>query len=197
MTTPAREAILARIRTALADHPRADVPRDYRRSGTRGGGDLDRFAEVLRDYRAAVRVTDDVAGSIADAVAGAADVIAAPGCPPEWGGRRDTPSIADLDRAAAVITACHVAIADTGTIVLDHDAPDQGVRALTLVPDRHIVVVRADQVVPGVPDAVAALAGVGTQTWISGPSATSDIELERVEGVHGPRTLEVIIDRSC
>ncbi|MFC7614956.1 lactate utilization protein C [Actinokineospora soli] len=99
----------------------------------------------------------------------------------------------ELDRADAVITACHVAIADTGTIVLDHGSPDQGVRALTLVPDYHLVVVRADQVVPGVPDAVAALAGVATQTWISGPSATSDIELERVEGVHGPRTLEVVL----
>lgn len=100
-----------------------------------------------------------------------------------------------VEAADAVVTACHVAVAETGTIVLDHDAADQGPRALTLVPDYHLVVVRADQVVAGVPDAVAALVGVRTQTWISGPSATSDIELERVEGVHGPRTLEVVITR--
>ncbi|WP_447007110.1 LutC/YkgG family protein [Saccharothrix isguenensis] len=104
-------------------------------------------------------------------------------------------TVAMLERTDAVVTACHVAIAETGTIVLDHDAADQGPRALTLVPDYHLVVVRADQVVVGVPEAVAALAGVRTQTWISGPSATSDIELERVEGVHGPRTLEVVIAR--
>lgn len=108
---------------------------------------------------------------------------------------RDPVTVDTLERTDAVVTACHVAIAETGTIVLDHDAADQGPRALTLVPDYHLVVVRADQVVPGVPDAVAALAGVRTQTWISGPSATSDIELERVEGVHGPRTLEVVIVR--
>jgi L-lactate dehydrogenase complex protein LldG len=191
-TPDARAAVLARVRAALADRPTSPVPRDYRRPGTRGPGDLDRFAEVLRDYRARVRLTDDIPAAIADAVAGR-DVFAAPGCPAEWGGRRGTPSVEDLDRCGGVITACHTAIADTGTIVLDHAAPDQGPRAFTLVPDYHLVVVRADQIVAGVPDAVAALAGVATQTWISGPSATSDIELERVEGVHGPRTLEVVI----
>lgn len=191
-TPDARSAVLARVRAALADRPASPVPRDYRRPGTRGPGDLVRFADVLRDYRARVRLTDDVPAAIAAATAGR-DVLAAPGCPPEWGGRRETPSVADLDRCDGVITACHTAIADTGTIVLDHAAPDQGPRAFTLVPDYHLVVVRADQVVAGVPDAVAALAGVATQTWISGPSATSDIELERVEGVHGPRTLEVVI----
>ncbi|MFC7614957.1 hypothetical protein ACFQV2_16980 [Actinokineospora soli] len=88
--TDARAAILSRIRAALTDHPAPVVPRDYQRAGTRGLGDVDRFTEVLRDYRALVRVTDDVPATIAAALAdrGAVDVLAAPGCPPAWGGRR-------------------------------------------------------------------------------------------------------------
>ena len=222
----ARDEVLARVRRAQGPRDVAAVPRDYRAAGTRGPGDLELFAERLRDYRARVRLVaaSEVAAAVAAALRerGARHVVTAPGVPPGWtatwaawtaesaelsdpAGRIESrvplggdvrEALRDIVEAAdAVVTACHVAVAETGTIVLDHDAADQGPRALTLVPDYHLVVVRADQVVAGVPDAVAALAGVRTQTWISGPSATSDIELERVEGVHGPRALEVVIAR--
>lgn len=101
-------------------------------------------------------------------------------------------SVADLDGVDTVLTTCAVAIASTGTIVLDH-GPGQGRGALTLVPDCHLVIIEAWQIVAAVPDGVAVLDPARPQTWISEPSATSDIELDRVEGVHGPRRLEVIV----
>lgn len=205
----AREEILARIRTALADRPAPPpVVRDYR--GPAGPGDVDLFVERVSDYRATVhRATDhatdhatdratDVRTTIARVLAerGHGRVVIPDGFPGEW--RPDIEAVGEpvdvptLDAVGAVVTTCRVAIAETGTIVLDA-GPGMGPRALTLVPDYHLVVVRADQVVAGVPDAVAALDPLRPLTWISGPSATSDIELDRVEGVHGPRTLDVVL----
>ncbi len=199
----ARDEVLGRVRAALADVPpgSADdvpVPRDYRR--THHDGDLVAlFAERVADYRAVVRTVpaDGLAAAVAEELAGQRVVVPVD-VPPAWVDglevRRDEPplSVDELDAVDAVLTGCALGIAETGTIVLDAGTA-QGRRALTLVPDRHVCVVRADQVVADVPDAVAGLDPLRPLTWISGPSATSDIELQRVEGVHGPRNLVVLI----
>ncbi|WP_214415187.1 LutC/YkgG family protein [Sphaerisporangium fuscum] len=202
----AREQILSRIRAAVAGAPPVEISRAYRTAGE-GPGDLELFAERVRDYQAVVHVVPggEVAAAVARALSarGVRRVVVPGGLPEEWlsaasGVERltDDPPLTsiELDRSDGVITGCAVGIAETGTIVLD-SGPGQGRRALTLLPDYHLCVVTAGQVVAGVPQALGRLDPVRPQTWISGPSATSDIELNRVEGVHGPRTLEVIIGR--
>jgi L-lactate dehydrogenase complex protein LldG len=193
----ARDEVLDRLRRALSDRPEpVTVPRDYRLSG-----DLPRdemlalFVDRLVDYRAAVRrcTADDLVETLVSALAGRA-VVVPPGLPWSLPGAvvDDGLAAAALDRLDGVVTACAVAVAETGTIVLDA-SPDQGRRVITLIPDYHLCVVRASQVVQTVPEAVARLDPAHPLTWISGPSATSDIELQRVEGVHGPRNLEVVL----
>jgi L-lactate dehydrogenase complex protein LldG len=176
----------------------------YRTQGELAGDRLlDMLAERLADYRAAVRraTPADLQATLLAALAerGARRIVVPSGLDlPALPGTElivdDDLSSHDLDALDGVITGAAVAIAQTGTIVLD-GAPDQGRRAITLVPDYHLCIVHADQVVELVPEAVARLEPPAARplTWISGPSATSDIELSRVEGVHGPRTLEVIL----
>ncbi|MGN6606119.1 MAG: LutC/YkgG family protein [Jatrophihabitans sp.] len=192
----ARDDILARVRSALAGAPRDHLPIDRAyRHATAPVDVVDRFVERVADYRADVRRVDeaDLPAALAEALAGATTVVPAGfPWPVEHGVADAGLTDADLDRLDAVVTTATVGIAETGTIVLDH-GPGQGRRALTLVPDRHICVIRRDQIVPDVPDAIAALDPSRPQTWISGPSATSDIELQRVEGVHGPRVLSVLL----
>ena len=187
----AREEILQRIRDARVT-PAPPVVRGYLQQGP-GGVEL--FAERVADYRAVVHVVPNVPEAL-ERLAGKR-IVAPAGVPDEWlvdgvTWLREPLSIEELDGADGVLTGCAVAIADTGTIVLD-GGEAQGRRALTLLPDYHLCVVRADQIAGSVPEALARLEPTRPLTFISGPSATSDIELNRVEGVHGPRTLEVLI----
>lgn len=198
----AKSTVLERVREALAVAPPApvSVPREYDRAALEGVADVARFAETVGEYRAQVhRVTaSQVSATVAALVPPGGRVVVPADLPPEW--VRDvvavvdqpTLSNADLDQVDAVVTGCALGIAATGTIVLDAGVA-QGRRALTLIPDHHICVVFAGQVVDTVPQAFATLDPSRPLTFISGPSATSDIELNRVEGVHGPRTLDVLI----
>lgn len=193
----ARDDILARVRAALVDVEPATEPVLSPQGTYAGGGAvLDLFAERVADYRAeVVRCSPtDLEATVAAALPEGARVVVPPGLGFAVPGSvvDDGLTAGDLDELDGVVTACRVGVAETGTIVLDHGA-DQGRRAITLVPDLHVCVVRADQVVPDVGQAVELLDPLRPTTWISGPSATSDIELERVEGVHGPRTLVVVL----
>jgi L-lactate dehydrogenase complex protein LldG len=201
----ARDAVLARIRATAVPPPGA-IPRDYLTRLASGVDAVERFAERVADYRANVhRATPaTLARVVADALRsrGATSLVVPAGLPDEWladldqefGRQGDDPPLshAQLDGIDAVVTGCAVAIAETGTIVLDA-GPGQGRRALSLLPDCHVCVVRTDQIVGEIAEALARLEARRPLTWISGPSATSDIELDRVEGVHGPRKLDVVI----
>jgi L-lactate dehydrogenase complex protein LldG len=195
----ARDDILGRVRSALRQEPtgpHAERPAALGTVPMEVDDVVGLFVERVEDYRAVVVRCgpDEVADRIREGLADAVRVVVPAGLPEAWlpDGVEDVAddpplSALDLDGIDAVVTT-----AATGTIVLDH-GPGQGRRALSLVPDRHVCVVAADQVVTDVPDAVRRLDPVRPLTWISGPSATSDIELDRVEGVHGPRNLHVIV----
>jgi L-lactate dehydrogenase complex protein LldG len=213
----AREEILRRIRRATRDVPESERPEDvYVERGYRHQDDapreeiIERFAERVAEYKAEVRRVGeaDLPRAIEEALKkrGVGRLVVPTGLPKEWlpegvevlsDGARPRLTDEELDRSDGVLTGCALGIAQTGTIVLDA-GPAQGRRVLTLLPDYHLCVVREEQVVGLVPEAFAKLEGTVRDegraiTFISGPSATSDIELNRVEGVHGPRTLEVLI----
>jgi L-lactate dehydrogenase complex protein LldG len=199
----ARDDILGRIRDALGPGVVVpDVPRAYRGAGAVEGDVVERFCERVSEYQATVvRVAaDELADTVGELCRGHR-IGVPPGGPDVLRGVEvvvDEPPLTPqaLDKLDGVVTGCALAIAETGTIVLD-SGPRSGRRALTLVPDWHVCIVEASTIVAGVPDAVAALAGAAAEgrpiTLVSGPSATSDIELDRVEGVHGPRRLDVVV----
>jgi L-lactate dehydrogenase complex protein LldG len=209
----AREQILESVRRGLADVPGNErpedvpVPREYLEREPEAT--LDRFVERVVEYGSVVHLVSE--GGIARAVEaasrefGVTSLVVPPGLPPEWM-PLEIESISDtdlevraLDRIGAALTGCALGIAETGTIVLDA-GPTQGRRALSLVPDVHLCVIEEEQVVDGVPAALRRLSGElrasrRPLTFVSGPSATSDIELARVEGVHGPRRFGLIVVR--
>ncbi len=212
--TDARTEILARVRTALADvpaHERPDdvaVERGYRQSVETPRAELlDQFRAMVEDYRAGIRtVAPDELPEALEALCrsrGSVRLVVPPDLPAQWRPEglelvedRELAASA-LDEVDGVITGCAAGIAQTGTLVLDGGARS-GRRVITLVPDHHVCIVEADQVVGLVPEAVARVAacvreGGAPITLISGPSASSDIELSRVEGVHGPRRLDVVV----
>jgi L-lactate dehydrogenase complex protein LldG len=202
----ARAEVLARIRAALRSGggAPAGIPRGYRTgTGMATPALIELLTERLHDYGTSVRrcPAGGVAQAVREALAerGARRVVLPPGLSLDGAGLHGVEFLADgglspetLDTTDGVITTAALAIAETGTIVLD-GGPGQGRRALSLVPDYHLCILRASQIVGTVPQALSRLEPGRPCTWISGPSATSDIELDRVQGVHGPRTLEVIL----
>lgn len=205
----ARDEVLARIRGALGEAPTApEVPRNYRSHGEYAAGAPElvlQLVDRLEDYRATVIRVDEKGESIGRAVSdvladrGVGQAIAPAGAPPAWTAKLPDLIVDDgsiqargLDRVPAVVTGSVVAIAETGTIVLDGSG-SSGRRAITLVPDIHVCVVRVADIVETLPEGLSMVDPRRPLTFVSGPSATSDIELSRVEGVHGPRTLIVVI----
>lgn len=206
--TTAKEEILNRISAAqkqagLPDH--VELPREYQKEGTLNSDELrEMLVGRLEDYKADVHVTDEsgLNTTLVDILKerGCSNIVYAPGMDAGLlAGFEGTITPDDnakdpreLDAVDAVVTESHVTSAQTGTIVLESNETC-GRRALTLVPDRHVCIVRKDQIVYGVPEMVSRINPERPATWISGPSATSDIELSRVEGVHGPRDLIVVI----
>ncbi len=208
----ARTEILRRIADAIGPRP-ADqaAPRDYRLAGALGIAErIELFCTRVGEYRAQVhRVQEsDVATLISSVCAaiGAASLVVPAGVPAVW---RPTDlafvednglSPHELDRVDGALTGCTAAVAETGTIILTAGALE-GRRALSLVPDLHVCIVREAQIVELVPDAMTMIRLQGLErqpiTFISGPSATSDIELSRVEGVHGPRNLVVLVTKEA
>jgi len=203
----AREEVLGRVRSAQVtptDHP---TRRDYAHT-VELADPAGVFVERVEDYKATVIRTgpDGVAAAVAESLLGARRVVVPAGFIQEWlpdsiDVVRDEPALSsdDLNQVDAVLTTAVVGVAVTGTIVLDH-TEGQGRRALTLVPDLHVCVLTADQIVGDVPEAVGRLSSSAAAgrplTWVSGPSATVDIELIRVHGVHGPRTLRLVLVES-
>jgi L-lactate dehydrogenase complex protein LldG len=194
----ARAEILARVKAAIATAEPREIPRDYRASTDDG---LDTFLDRLAHYDATTQVVDEAEldQTVTDILNGR-NIVAPAGIPDRWlagaDALRDDPPLdpTELDASDGVLTSCALAIAQTGTIVLD-GGPGMGRRALTLLPDYHLCVVRTGQLVGSVPEAIRALAEDPTRplTFVSGASATVDIEMTRVRGVHGPRRLEVIV----
>jgi L-lactate dehydrogenase complex protein LldG len=196
----ARDEVLARIRTAIGDAPVPPIERGYRTTDQRPPAELlDVLVDRLEDYKATVFrcAPPEIAATVAAALAGVAgDVVVAPGVPADW---RPDGAVEDDGRPAvtladfaATLTGVAAAIAETGTLILD-GSPLSGRRALSLLPDFLVCVVEAAQAVGTVPEGLAVVDPLAPLTMISGPSATSDIELQRVEGVHGPRTLVVVL----
>ncbi len=197
----ARDDILTKVRTAIAEAAPTDPPpRKYRTTSDDG---LDTFLDRLAHYDATTHVIDaaELERTVSVTLNGRR-IVVPDGIPDSWltdvDALRDDPPLthAELDASDGVITTCALAIAQTGTIVLDA-GPGMGRRALTLLPDYHLCVVRAEQIVSSVPEAIAHLRETASRpiTFVSGPSATVDIEMTRVRGVHGPRNLEIVVTR--
>jgi L-lactate utilization protein LutC len=191
----ARDDILGKVRAALDGVESGyDVPPAPRIAPL--ADIVGHFAERVADYQAVVERCrpDELAARVAAAIPAGARVVVPAGLVIDVPGADQDAGFSahELDAYDAVVTQARVGIAETGTIVMDH-GPGQGRRAISLVPDLHVCIVRTDQVVPDVPDALPLLDPTRAHTWISGPSATSDIELERVEGVHGPRKLVLVL----